>query len=401
MTFDLAKKTVLVIDDFQNMRATLRQMLLTIGVQEVDSAIKAEEALERMRAKRYDIVLCDYNLGAGMDGQQLLEAARSEGLVGYGTTFIMVTAENSSEMVMGALETLPDAYLTKPFTKDLLRARLLRVLPRKVPLQAVDEALRRNDTRRAVALLDDLLSGTPANAAELQRLKAELLLKSGDTAAAAAIGREVQTAKPAAWALTLLGRIAMQDGRLAEAEQLFRAAIALTPAYMAAHDGLAAVLEAGGDAQGAFEILVAAVERSAKSLPRQLCLARLAQGLKQLDIAERAWRRAISLARQMEQDHPSYHVAFTATLATKGEYRDAQTAAKKLAQEFRLHIEVPWWTLAAKLHILAANPTADRSGVLQEFDNLMQGGRPPAGVAAPLAGALRALGDEQRAAKLA
>lgn len=100
MTLDLAKKTALVIDDFQNMRATLRQMLITIGVQEVDAASKAEEALERMRAKRYDIVLCDYNLGSGMDGQQLLETARAQGLIGYGTTFLMVTAENSSEMVM-------------------------------------------------------------------------------------------------------------------------------------------------------------------------------------------------------------------------------------------------------------------------------------------------------------
>lgn len=401
MTLDLAKKTVLVIDDFQNMRATLRQMLLTIGVQEVDSAIKADEALERMRAKRYDIVLCDYNLGSGMDGQQLLEAARTRGLVGYGTTFIMVTAENSSEMVMGALETLPDAYLTKPFTKDLLRARLLRVLPRKVPLQAVDEALRKGDRARAMALLDDLLAGKPAHLAELLRLKAELLFKGGDSAAAAALCRQILDAKPAAWALTLLGRIAAQDNQPAEAAQRFREAIALTPTYMAAHDGLAATLEAGGDSRAALEVLVAAVERSAKSLPRQLHLARLAQTLGQLDIAERAWRRAISLARQMEQDHPSYHVAFTATLVAKGEHRDAQMAVKKLAQEFRLHIEVPWWTLTAKLHILAANPGADRNAALQDFDALLQRAPPPAEAAAQLGGLLHALGEERRAAQLA
>ncbi len=401
MTLDLAKKTVLVIDDFQNMRATLRQMLLTIGVQEVDSAIKADEALERMRAKRYDIVLCDYNLGTGMDGQQLLETARAQGLVGFGTTFIMVTAENSSEMVMGALETLPDAYLTKPFTKDLLRARLLRVLPRKIPLQAVDEALRKGDRARAMALLDDLLAGKPAHLAELLRLKAELLFKGGDSAAAAALCRHILDAKPAAWALTLLGRIAAQDNQPAEAAQRFREAIALTPTYMAAHDGLAATLEASGDSRAALEVLVTAVERSAKSLPRQLRLARLAQALGQLDIAERAWRRAISLARQMEQDHPSYHVAFTATLVAKGEHRDAQMVVKKLAQEFRLHIEVPWWTLTAKLHILTANPGADRNAALQEFDALLQRAPPPAEAAAQLGGLLRALGEERRAAQLA
>jgi CheY-like chemotaxis protein len=400
MTTDLAKKTVLVIDDFQNMRATLRQMLLSIGVQEVDSALKAEEALERMRAKRYDIVLCDYNLGSGMDGQQLFEAARSEGIIGYGTTFIMVTAENSSEMVMGALEALPDAYLTKPFTKDLLRARLARALPRKAPLQKVDDALRKGDSAAAIAHLDHLLAGNPANTPELLRLKAELALNGGDAATAAAACRQALEARPAAWALTLLGRIAARDGQPAEAEKLFREAIALTPAYMAAHDGLAAVLEAGGDAQAACEVLVTAVERSAKSLSRQLALGRLAQALKKTDLAERAWRRAIALARQMERDHPAYHAALAATLAMKGDGRGAQAALKKLAQEFRNHPETPWWTVAAKLNMLGAAPT-DRTAVMQELDTLAQAGPPPKDAAAQLAPVLRALGENERAERLA
>lgn len=401
MTIDLAKKTVLVIDDFQNMRATLRQMLLSIGVQEVDSALKAEEALERMRAKRYDIVLCDYNLGSGMDGQQLFEAARSEGIIGHGTTFIMVTAENSSEMVMGALEALPDAYLTKPFTKDLLRARLARALPRKAPLQKVDDALRKGDSAGAIAHLDGLLADNPANSQELLRLKAELALNSGDAATAAAVCRQALESKPVAWALTLLGRIAMQSGRPAEAEKLFREAIALTPAYMAAHDGLAAALEAGGNTQAACDVLVTAVERSAKSLPRQLALGRLAQALKKADVAERAWRRVIALARQMEQDHPAYHAALAATLAMKGDGRGAQAALKKLAQEFRNHPETPWWTVAAKLNMLSAAPAADRTAVMQELDALAQAGPPPRDAAAQLAPVLHALGENERAERLA
>lgn len=278
--------------------------------------------------------------------------------------------------------------------------RLARVLPRRAPLQAVDAALRKGDMARAIAVLDDLLAGKPTHAAELLRLKAELLLKGGEAAAAETVCRQVQDSKPTAWALALLGQIALQHRQLAAAERFFRDAITLTPAYMAAHDGLATVLEADGRQQEALAVLVAAVERSAKSLPRQLHLAWLAQELEQLDIAERAWRRALALARQMEQDQPAYHAAFTATLAAKGAYRDAQAAAKKLAQEFRLHAEVPWWTLAAKLHILAAHPGNERENLLQEFDNLLQGGPPPAAAMTPLGAALRALGEEKRAAQL-
>ncbi len=91
-----------------------------------------------MRRRAYDVVLCDYNLGEGMDGQQVLEEAKHRRLVGYATVFVMITAENTMEMVMGAMEYKPDDYLTKPFNKELLKSRLEKLVARKrdlVPVQ--------------------------------------------------------------------------------------------------------------------------------------------------------------------------------------------------------------------------------------------------------------------------
>ena len=67
--------------------------------------------------KSYDIVLCDYNLGAGQDGQQLLEELRYRHKLKNTSLFVMITAESSRDMVLGALEYLPDDYLTKPITQ--------------------------------------------------------------------------------------------------------------------------------------------------------------------------------------------------------------------------------------------------------------------------------------------
>jgi thioredoxin-like negative regulator of GroEL len=85
----------------------------------------------------------------------------------------------------------------------------------------------------------------------------------------------------------------------------------------------------------------------------------------------------------------------------KGDGRGAQAALKKLAQEFRNHPETPWWTVAAKLNMLGAAPTADRTAVMQELDALAQAGPPPRDAAVQLAPVLRALGENERAERLA
>ncbi|MBS3800868.1 MAG: response regulator, partial [Thioalkalivibrio sp.] len=124
---------VLVVDDFSNMRSTLRQMLLSAGYEDIDMAASGEDAIDKLGQRRYAIVLCDYNLGEGLDGQQVLDLARDRGLIDLSTLFIMVTAETTSDMVMGAVESIPDGYLSKPFTKDLLAVRLARGIRRKQP----------------------------------------------------------------------------------------------------------------------------------------------------------------------------------------------------------------------------------------------------------------------------
>ena len=73
---ELVSKTFLVVDDFGDMRGMLRSMLSTVGVKEIDTANNGPEAIDALERRRYDIVLCDYNLGPGKNGQQVLEEAR-------------------------------------------------------------------------------------------------------------------------------------------------------------------------------------------------------------------------------------------------------------------------------------------------------------------------------------
>ena len=103
------------------------------------------EVLELCRRNRYDVILHDYNLGEGLNGQQVLEQLHAEQLLSPHCIFIMVTAENTQAMVLAALECEPDDYLTKPFNKVTLQTRLERLIRRKQVLAPVLNAQEAGD----------------------------------------------------------------------------------------------------------------------------------------------------------------------------------------------------------------------------------------------------------------
>ena len=70
---DYSDKRFLVVDDFNDFLSSVKAMLREMGARDVDTANRGEEAIAMCRQKRYDIILHDYNLGAGKNGQQVLE----------------------------------------------------------------------------------------------------------------------------------------------------------------------------------------------------------------------------------------------------------------------------------------------------------------------------------------
>ena len=121
---DFSKKKALLIEDMAEARIMQRKMLTDFGFTSIDIAMKAETAIELLKNQTFDVILSDYNLGNGKDGQQLLEEVRHSKLIPNTATYLMVTAETSIEMVMGAIEYQPDGYLTKPINRAMLEQRL-------------------------------------------------------------------------------------------------------------------------------------------------------------------------------------------------------------------------------------------------------------------------------------
>lgn len=327
---DIETRSFLVVDDFGDMRSMMKNMLQSMGVREIDLARNGDEAIRAIEEpeNRYHVILCDYNLGPGKNGQQILEEIRHRELIGVGTVFVMVTAENTFEMVMGAVEYEPDSYMTKPFTKDLLKSRLEKLIARKKDLEDVEGAVDQRDFEGAIQLLDAKIEGQPRNVGQLIKLKAELAYRAADYERAEAVYQEVLTGRPLSWAQLGLGKVYHASGRYAEAKRLFEELLEENPRLTAAYDWLARTQQALDTLKEAQETLERAVSLSPKAILRQQALGELALKNDDLETADRALSQAVELGRYSVYKAPATY----ATLARVRARTRGAGAGRKVLQ---------------------------------------------------------------------
>ena len=100
MPTELSEARVLVADDAPTVRQSVRLTLAQAGITRADTANSIGETRRRVRSGAYDVVLCDYHFGEGMNGQELLEELRRSGELPLSTIWFMITAEASYEKVV-------------------------------------------------------------------------------------------------------------------------------------------------------------------------------------------------------------------------------------------------------------------------------------------------------------
>lgn len=116
---------VLVVDDYKTMIRIVRNLLGELGFKNVDEAIDAPTALEKVRQKEYGLILSDWNM-TPMTGFDFLKAVRADQRT-KSIPFVMVTAEAKTENVVAARQAGVSNYIIKPFTLAVLRQKLTAV----------------------------------------------------------------------------------------------------------------------------------------------------------------------------------------------------------------------------------------------------------------------------------
>jgi two-component system, chemotaxis family, chemotaxis protein CheY len=121
MAFD-PSMSVLVVDDYGTMVRIIRNLLRQLGFADVDDASNGAAALAKMQAKRYGLVISDWNMEP-MTGFEFLREVRTNP-DWREIPFIMVTAESKTENVIAARKAGVNNYIVKPFNAQTLKAKI-------------------------------------------------------------------------------------------------------------------------------------------------------------------------------------------------------------------------------------------------------------------------------------
>ena len=113
---------VLIVDDYKTMIRIIRNLLKQLGFEDIDDAADGTEALEKMKQRRYGLVISDWNMEP-MTGYELLKQVRSNPQISA-TPFIMITAESKTENVIAAKQAGANNYIIKPFNAETLKHKI-------------------------------------------------------------------------------------------------------------------------------------------------------------------------------------------------------------------------------------------------------------------------------------
>jgi len=169
--------TILVVDDEPQIRRAMLTILASQGYSVVEVR-SGEEALEKIRGVRFDLILLDVNL-PGISGLETCREIRNTS----DAPIIMLTVRNTERDKVRALDAGADDYVVKPFGVDELMARIRASLRRAPPVEAappfISDELEIDFERRAVTV-----HGHPVRLApkELELLR-QLVSNSGKTQA--------------------------------------------------------------------------------------------------------------------------------------------------------------------------------------------------------------------------
>ncbi|MDR7477329.1 MAG: sigma-54 dependent transcriptional regulator, partial [Armatimonadota bacterium] len=149
----MARHRVLVVDDEENIRNLLSQILRQEGF-EVETAADGAVALRRASSGEFDLVLLDVRIPE-KDGMEVLREIRRED---PGAVVMIVTGYATLEMAVEAMRQGAFDYISKPFKKDELLLKVRRALEHE---QLREENRKLHEELRARFKFEGIVGSSP------------------------------------------------------------------------------------------------------------------------------------------------------------------------------------------------------------------------------------------------
>jgi len=120
---------ILIVDDQEKLLKLVILLMNRLGFPDVEGVNDAPTALERLRTRKYALVISDLDMEP-MDGLTFLREVRADDAL-MNTPFILTEASFDFEDINLAHQAGADAFILKPFDMAVLKSKLKQVINRK------------------------------------------------------------------------------------------------------------------------------------------------------------------------------------------------------------------------------------------------------------------------------
>lgn len=272
---EYAKKRFLIVDQLDSFCFSTKKTLKELGLKLVDTASSAQKVITGFENINYDVVLCNYDLGKGKNGQELLEELRYRKLLKFTGLFFIVSAEVEKGKVMGTIENEPDGYLVKPVIPKDLITRLEKSLKMKDAMRQIETAIDEGDYVSAIQYCDRKIAEKDPYTARALKTKAWLYGKTGQLDLAKAVYEGILSKQDFLWAEYGLAKTFFKLKDYQQAENALKRIIEKDPEQTEALDLLAEISKKQQHYPEAQAYLKKAISLSPNALLRQKELADL------------------------------------------------------------------------------------------------------------------------------
>jgi two-component system, chemotaxis family, chemotaxis protein CheY len=116
---------ILVVDDMSTMRRIVKNILKQLGFANIEEAENGKDALDKLKAGPFDLVVSDWNMPV-MPGIELLRNIRGDAALKH-IPVLMVTAEAQKDNLLEAIQAGVSNYVVKPFTAETIKEKLDKI----------------------------------------------------------------------------------------------------------------------------------------------------------------------------------------------------------------------------------------------------------------------------------
>jgi tetratricopeptide (TPR) repeat protein len=304
---EYAKKRFLIVDKLDTFCFSTKKTLKELGLKLVDTANSAQKVITGFENINYDVVLCNYDLGKGKNGQELLEELRYRKLLKFTGLFFIVSAEVEKDKVMGTVENEPDGYLVKPvIPKDLIN-RLKKSLKMKDAMRQIEAAIDEGDYLSAIQYCDRKIAEKDPYTSRAFKTKAWLYGKTGQLDLAKAIYEGILSQQDYLWAEYGLAKTFFKLKDYPQAESSLKRILEKDPEQLEALDLLAEISKKQQNYVAAQAYLKKAITLSPNALLRQKELAEVCVLNKDDKDAFEAFKKMHKLSEQSVYAKPEQY----------------------------------------------------------------------------------------------